>query len=239
MALMLRYARDPGPRRSRVHERHLEGRHVDGDRSRRARLGRGVVRGLRLAPVRPDARPRHVLGLVHARVRLGRRGRELGAAGSSLRPRAVDAGPPRGGAGRPPVRPSTGAGAAIAAVAAARALSCSLSGVNRRASRCGDARPPPRAVGRAGGARRLPPRPGSARDATASIGGLVVASGLSVSGDGFAAPSRAPGTGRPGAPGAAADDARSELGGLNSPARPARPGAAAPRRPLAALAAAG
>ena len=48
--------RHPGPRRRRVHERDVEGRHLDGDRSRCARLGRGLVRRARLAHLRSDAR---------------------------------------------------------------------------------------------------------------------------------------------------------------------------------------
>ena len=49
--------RDPGPRRRRLHARRLRrGRPaLDGDRPRRARVGRGLVRGLGLAAVRPDA----------------------------------------------------------------------------------------------------------------------------------------------------------------------------------------
>ena len=65
--------RDPGPRRRRVHERDVERRHVDGDRPRRACLGRGLVRRSRLAHVRSDAGTRHAVGDVHECVRLGRR----------------------------------------------------------------------------------------------------------------------------------------------------------------------
>ena len=65
--------RDTGPGRRRVHERDVEGRHVDGDRPRRACLGRGLVRRARLAHLRSDAGTRHVVGDVHERVGLGRR----------------------------------------------------------------------------------------------------------------------------------------------------------------------
>ena len=65
--------RDPGPGRRRVHERDVERRHVDGDRSRRACVGRGLVRRLRLAHLRSDARTRHAVGDVHECLRLGRR----------------------------------------------------------------------------------------------------------------------------------------------------------------------
>ena len=73
MALMLRYLGIP----ARVAVGFTSGTwkdgDVDGDRPRRARVGGGVVRGLRLAHVRPDARARHALGDVHERVGLGRR----------------------------------------------------------------------------------------------------------------------------------------------------------------------
>ena len=60
MALMLRYLGIPGARGGRLHERELRRRfaRVDGDRPRGARLGRGLLPGLGLDPVRPDARPR-------------------------------------------------------------------------------------------------------------------------------------------------------------------------------------
>ena len=54
----------------RVHERNVEGRRVGRDRSRRARLGRGVVRRTRMAPVRPDARAGNAVGDVHERIGL-------------------------------------------------------------------------------------------------------------------------------------------------------------------------
>ena len=44
--------RDPGPGRRRVHERVVEGRHLDRDRSRCPCLGRGLVRRARVAGVR-------------------------------------------------------------------------------------------------------------------------------------------------------------------------------------------
>ena len=47
------------PGRRRVHERIVEGRHVDGDGSRRPRLGRGLVRRAWLARLRSDAGARH------------------------------------------------------------------------------------------------------------------------------------------------------------------------------------
>ena len=60
-------ARHPGPRRRRLHERRLRRRRgaaLDGDRPRRARVGRGLVRRLGLAAVRPDARARPARRLV-------------------------------------------------------------------------------------------------------------------------------------------------------------------------------
>ena len=52
--------RDSLARRGGLRQRHVRREHadVDGHRPRRARLGRGLVRRLRLAAVRPDARPR-------------------------------------------------------------------------------------------------------------------------------------------------------------------------------------
>ena len=61
------------PGRRRVHERIVEGRHVDGDRPRRPRLGRGLVRRAWLAAFDPDAGARHVVGDVHERLGLRRR----------------------------------------------------------------------------------------------------------------------------------------------------------------------
>ena len=64
MALMLRYLGIP----SRVAEGFVSGTYdcehadLDGHRPRRARVGRGLVRRLRLAAVRPDAGPRLALG---------------------------------------------------------------------------------------------------------------------------------------------------------------------------------
>ena len=58
MALMLRMLGDPRAGRGRLHERHLRGRRLDRHRPQRARLGRGLVPGLRLAALRPDARTR-------------------------------------------------------------------------------------------------------------------------------------------------------------------------------------
>ena len=49
-------AGDPRARRRRLHERQVRGRRLDGDRPQRSCLGRGLVPGLRLAAVRPDAR---------------------------------------------------------------------------------------------------------------------------------------------------------------------------------------
>ena len=66
-------ARDPGPRRRRLHRGDVEGRRLDGHRSAGARLGGGVVRRLWMARLRPDPRPRDALGRVYARVRLGGR----------------------------------------------------------------------------------------------------------------------------------------------------------------------
>ena len=68
------HARDPVPCRSRLHRRDVEGRRLDGDRPSGARLGRGLVRGVRLARVRPDAGPWDALSRLHARVGLRRRG---------------------------------------------------------------------------------------------------------------------------------------------------------------------
>ena len=62
--------RRPGAGRRRLHERRVLGgrQRVGGQGHERARVGRGLVPGLRLDPVRPDARPRrarrHVRGLV-------------------------------------------------------------------------------------------------------------------------------------------------------------------------------
>ena len=64
--------RDSRSGRGRVHERDVEGRHLDGDRPRRACVGRGLVRRSRLAHLRSDAGTRHVVGDVHECVRLGR-----------------------------------------------------------------------------------------------------------------------------------------------------------------------
>ncbi len=67
-------ARGSRPRRGRLHERHAGRRNVGRDRSRRACVGRGVVRGHRLGSVRSDAGPRHARRRVLVRVRLrGRR----------------------------------------------------------------------------------------------------------------------------------------------------------------------
>ena len=57
MALMLRYLGDPRPGRGRLRRRNLrlEAARLERQRPRGARLGRGLVQGLRLAPVRPDA----------------------------------------------------------------------------------------------------------------------------------------------------------------------------------------
>ena len=65
-----------------------DGRHVGRDRPRRARLGRGVVRGHRLDPVRPDAGPRDVRRRVLVRVRAPtRRSRRFGGGSSRSRGR--------------------------------------------------------------------------------------------------------------------------------------------------------
>src|SRR5207302_907962 len=64
--------RHPRARRGRLYERLVRPGppHVDGDRPRRAHVGRGLVPRLRLAAVRPDAGPRDplvaLLGLVAA-----------------------------------------------------------------------------------------------------------------------------------------------------------------------------
>ncbi len=67
-------ARRPCARRGRLHRRHLEGRGLDGHRSPGPCMGRGVVRRLRLARVRPDAGPGDALCRLHACVGLGGRG---------------------------------------------------------------------------------------------------------------------------------------------------------------------
>ena len=87
--------RDPGACGCRVHERDLEGRHLDGHRPRRARLGGGVVRGLRLAHVRPDPGARHLLGrrTRTPRTRPTRSGRSA-PAGSSGRLHGADCASP-------------------------------------------------------------------------------------------------------------------------------------------------
>ena len=61
------------PRRGRLHERELRRRRerVDGHRPQRARLGRGLLPGLRLAAVRPDAGPRDARRALLVRVLAG------------------------------------------------------------------------------------------------------------------------------------------------------------------------
>ena len=66
-------ARHPGARGRRLHGRHVEGRGLDCHRPTGPRVGRGVVRGVRLARVRPDAGPGDALCDLHARVGLRRR----------------------------------------------------------------------------------------------------------------------------------------------------------------------
>ena len=66
------HARRAGTRRRRVHGRHVEGWRLDSDGLPGARMGRGVVRRLRLADLRPDSRAGHALRRLHARVRLRR-----------------------------------------------------------------------------------------------------------------------------------------------------------------------
>ena len=63
-------AGDSRSRRSRLHERHAGRRNVGRDRSRRACVGRGVVRGHRVGSVRSDPGPRHARRRVLVRVRL-------------------------------------------------------------------------------------------------------------------------------------------------------------------------
>ena len=75
MALMLRYLGIP----ARVSAGFTTGKYareqdVDGDRPRRAHLGRGLLPGLRLAAVRPDAVARDAERVVHLRLGDVRRG---------------------------------------------------------------------------------------------------------------------------------------------------------------------
>ena len=111
MALMLRMIGIPARVAVGFTAGTLEERGLDRHRPPGARLGRGVVRRTRLARVRPDAGPRHPLGRLHARLRLGRRG---GGARHRALPRlqserppfeAGDSAPAAAGGGGEPGRP--------------------------------------------------------------------------------------------------------------------------------------
>ena len=107
--------RDPGPRRRRLHEREVPRRRLDGHRSQRARLGRGLVPALRLALVRPDARARRArrrLQLLVADLQPGRRRRDR----VRRRPRRARPRPGRGRRARPARRVARAPGASDGSV---------------------------------------------------------------------------------------------------------------------------
>ena len=95
-------ARRPGPGRRRLHRGDVEGRRVDRDRPPGARLGRGLVRRVRMARLRPDAGARHAVCRLHARVRLG--GRRAGARDGPVPRLHADARPRREAARHPSSR---------------------------------------------------------------------------------------------------------------------------------------
>ena len=148
-------------RRGRLHERRVR-RHerVDGHRPRRARVGRGLVPGLGLAAVRPDARPRDARRrATRAPRRLRPAGRD-GLAAGGARPRVVVRPEARGepaddrraadrAGGGAIVRRGPLGGSALLAGSAARA---------RRARARARRREAGRATARATGGRTGPPR---------------------------------------------------------------------------------
>ena len=193
MALMLRYLGIP----ARVAVGFTSGTWKDGtldrDRSRRARLGGGLVRRLRLAHLRSDAGPRHAVGDVHERLRLGRR--DPGARHRPVPRRRAAArrdGPPRRGARRrqPPAGASTG-GRRRPARAARRRAPRPRARQERAAATAARRRRDPRAPASAARAELVAfmrDQGVAASPATASIGELVAElRRLGVGSDAFAA----------------------------------------------------